>query len=142
MTAPEQKTHGIMLHIVALHSVNYAKQESQNSGNRGATSPQEYKQLTPQFIVVGAAAGLSAAVSRLTQVSSVSFGPWAVPRSPQQGQAATGVVLHHTPALLGLSPAPPLAAHCQPLAAVSCQTRNPGRSPTTFLFCDIYIIIF
>lgn len=54
----------------------------------------------PQFVVVGAAAGLSAAVSRLTQVASVSAGPGAVPGSPQQGQAATGVVLHRTPAVL------------------------------------------
>lgn len=67
----------------------------------------------PQFVVVGAAAGFSTAVPRLTQVSSVSFGPGAIPRSPQQGQAATGVVLHHTPALLGLSPAPPLATLLQ-----------------------------
>lgn len=66
----------------------------------------------PQFVVVGAAAGLSAAVSCLTQVSSVSVGPRAVPRSPQQGQAATGVVLHHTPALSGPKPAPPLPAPC------------------------------
>lgn len=66
----------------------------------------------PEFVVVGTAAGLSAAVSRLTQVSSVSVGPGAVPRSPQQGQAATGVVLHRTPALPGLSPAPPLPAYC------------------------------
>lgn len=55
----------------------------------------------PQFVVVRAAAGLSTAVSRLTQVSSVRVGPGAVPRSPQQGQAATGVVLHRTPALPG-----------------------------------------
>lgn len=54
--------------------------------------------LTPELVVVGAAAGLSAAVSRLTQISSVSVGSGAVPRSPQQGQAATGVVLHRTPA--------------------------------------------
>lgn len=54
----------------------------------------------PEFVVVGAAAGLSAAVSRLTQVASVSIGPGAVPRSPQQGQAATGVVLHRAPALI------------------------------------------
>lgn len=65
----------------------------------------------PQFIIVGAAAGLSAAVPRFTQVSSVSVGPGAVPWSPQQGQAATGVVLHHTPALPGPSPKPPLPAH-------------------------------
>lgn len=55
----------------------------------------------PQFIVVCAAAGLSAAVSCLTQVSSIGVGPGAVPWSPQQGQAATGVVLHRTPALPG-----------------------------------------
>lgn len=53
----------------------------------------------PEFVVVGAAAGLSTAVARLTQVACVSVGPRAVPRSPQQGQAATGVVLHRTPAL-------------------------------------------
>lgn len=64
----------------------------------------------PEFVVVGAAAGLSTAVSRLTQVSSVSIGPGAVPRSPQQGQAATGVVLHRTPALPGPSSTPPLPA--------------------------------
>lgn len=80
--------------------------------------------LTPQFIVVGAATGFSTAVPCFTQVSSVRFGSWAIPRSPQQGQAATGVVLHHTPALLGLSPTPPLTSllqcttsHKQPLAA-------------------------
>lgn len=65
----------------------------------------------PEFVVVCAAAGLSAAVSRLTQVSSVSVGPGAVPWSPQQGQAATGVVLHRTPALPGPSPTPPLPDH-------------------------------
>lgn len=62
--------------------------------------------LTPEFVVVGAAAGLSAAVTRLAQVASVSAGPGAVPRSPQQGQAATGVVLHRTPALPEPSAAP------------------------------------
>lgn len=65
----------------------------------------------PEFVVVGAASGLPAAVSRLTQVASVSVSSGAVPRSPQQGQAATRVVLHRTPALPGASPAPPLPAH-------------------------------
>lgn len=78
------------------------------------TCPQTFKRpplrLTPEFVVVGAAAGLSAAVPRLTQVSSVSVGPGAVPRSPQQGQAATGVVLHRTPAPPTLNPVPPLPA--------------------------------
>lgn len=64
----------------------------------------------PEFVVVGAAASLSTAVSRLTQVPSISVGPRAVPRSPQQGQAATGVVLHRTPALPGVIPAPLLPA--------------------------------
>lgn len=66
----------------------------------------------PEFIVVGAAAGFSTAVSCLAQVSSVSIGPRAVPRSPQQGQAATGVVLHRTPAPPTLSPTPPLPTRC------------------------------
>lgn len=69
----------------------------------------------PEFVVVGAAAGLSAAVSRLTQVSAVSVGTRAVPRSPQQGQAATGVVLHRTPASRTLNPEPPLPARRKPL---------------------------
>lgn len=43
----------------------------------------------PELVVVRAAAGLSTAVSCLTQVSSISVGPGAVPWSPQQGQAAT-----------------------------------------------------
>lgn len=96
------------LHTAAL---DVFKQKFQNSANKKL----EYqhpaaKKLTPEFVVVGAAAGLSAAVTCLTQVSTVSFGPRAEPWSPQQGQAATRVVLHHTPASLGLSPTPPLAA--------------------------------
>lgn len=63
-------------------------------------SPQQPE--PPQLVVVCAAARLSAAVSRLTQVSSVSVSAGAVPRSPQQGQATTGVVLHCTPAPLQL----------------------------------------
>lgn len=72
-------------------------------------SPQQPE--PPEFVVVGAAAGFSTAMSRLTQVSSVCVRPGAVTWSPQQGQAATGVVLHHTPALPGPSPTPPLPAH-------------------------------
>lgn len=85
-------------------------------------------ELTPEFVVVGAAACLSAAVSCLTQVSAVSFGPGTVPWSPQQGQAATRVVLHHTPASLGFSPTPQLSAQFQLLAAVNCGTANTGQS--------------
>lgn len=66
----------------------------------------------PEFVVVGTAAGLSTAVSRLTQIPPVGVGARTVPRSPQQGQAATGVVLHRTPALPGASPAPPLRVAC------------------------------
>lgn len=51
--------------------------------------------LTPQLVVVRAAAGVPAAVSRLTQVASVRVRSRTVARPPQQGQAATGVVLHH-----------------------------------------------
>lgn len=69
----------------------------------------------PEFVVVGAAAGLSAAVSCLAQVSSVNAGTRAVPRSAQQGLAATGVVLHSTPASRTLSPEPPLPARRKPL---------------------------
>lgn len=77
------------------------------------TSSKKKNQLTPEFVVVGATASLSTAVSRLTQVSSIRVGPGAVPWSPQQGQAATGVVLHCTPALPGLSPTPPLPTYCK-----------------------------
>lgn len=78
-----------------------------------------YNTLTPEFVVVRAAARLSAAVSCLTQVSSVSVGPGTVPRSPQQGQAATRVVLHHTPAPPVPSPDPPLPTYCSPLVLIS-----------------------
>ena len=65
--------------------------------------------LTPELIVVGAAARLSTAVSGLAEVaatsartvsdssvtiSAVSVGPGAEARSRQQRQAATSVVLH------------------------------------------------
>lgn len=89
----------------------------------------------PEFVVVCAAAGLSAAVTRLTQVSSVSVGPGAVPRSPQQGQATTGVVLHRTPAMPGPSAAPPLPAHRSHLTSFElAQTRKPGSESNYILF--------
>lgn len=61
----------------------------------------------PQLVVVGAAARLPAAVSCLTQIPPVGVCTGTVPWSPQQGQAATGVVLHGPP----LSPLRPDGLH-------------------------------
>lgn len=50
--------------------------------------------LTPQLIVVCAAAGLSTAVAGLAEVAAGTVGPWAVAGAAQERQGPRAVVLH------------------------------------------------
>lgn len=50
--------------------------------------------LTPQFVVIGAAAGLPTAVARLAEVPAGTVGAGTVTRAAQERQGSRAVVLH------------------------------------------------